>query len=308
MIDLYTGQFWVSNTPPPPINETINKYEVESELKSPTKYSYIYLGNNKRNERKVLKFVKCMANTIDKIENEILTMSMIDHPNIIKLEDYFRYNEYVCIVTPFIPLQSLHSFILENYKFGIPEKMACKIIHQLLNAVNYLHKNNIWHRDIKPDNILVVDSDQKNPKIKLADFGFARKFKNQNDLCDDEFLGTPEFTAPEIFKNIEYTNKVDIWSVGVSLFVMLVAKYPTCSYSNNPKKCRWLIERGLLNFQLLYELDISEDAIDLVKKLCTLDPDSRITAEDALNHPWLTKNLKQNEIRNVFGVCQNVGN
>ena len=248
MINIDTDQFWVPNTPPPPLNDTICDYDIESELKDPTRYSYIYLGSKQNdNNMKVLKFVKITKSTIYKIKNEIETMRIVNHPNILKLEDYFKYNEYMCLVTPYMPLECLHNFIIERYSKGIPEKMASKIMYQLLNAVNYLHKHNIWHRDIKPDNILVVDNDEKDPKVVLADFGFARKFDDAD--LSNEFLGTPEFTAPEIFQMEEYTNKVDIWSLGVSLFIMLAAKYPTCAYSKNPRQCRWLIERGKLNFK-----------------------------------------------------------
>lgn len=162
MIDLLINNFWDPTTPPPPIKDTVGDYEIDSELKEPTNYSFIYLGNKQNdNEMKVLKFVKYTRNAIDRVKNEIATMRIVYHPNIIKLEDCFIYNEYVCIVTPYYPLQSLHNFIIGRYPSGIPEQMACKIMYQVLNAVNYLHKNNIWHRDIKPDNFLVVNSDEK---------------------------------------------------------------------------------------------------------------------------------------------------
>lgn len=287
-------QYWVNTSQPPPLNETIGEFQINSELTKPTSYSYIYLGKKKNgSEKKVFKFVKCKRDSLCKIENEIETMSLVNHPNILKMENYFLFNEYVCIVTPYIQHQSLHKFIIDNYPSGIPEKMASKIMFQLLSAVDYLHKINIWHRDIKPDNVLVVETDEKNPKVVLADFGLARRFKCSNDL-GKEFLGTPEFSAPEILRKRYYTNKVDIWSLGVSLFVMLVARYPTCSYQSDPKKCRWLIERGMLNYQILDDMNISPLAIDLVKKMCDYYPDDRITAEMALKHQWIVENIDQN--------------
>lgn len=295
MIDFNQIHYWTKTTDPPPLNETIGEYQTNEQIQGPTLYSYIYLGSKTNsNQKKVLKFIKCKRDSIYKIENEIETMSLVNHPNILKMEDYFLFNEYVCIVTPFIPLKSLHSFIVNKYSCGIPEKMASKIMYQLLSAVDYLHKINIWHRDIKPDNVLVVDSNEKNPKVVLADFGFARRFES-GDL-GNEFMGTPEFSAPEIFKMNRYTNKVDIWALGVSLFVMLTAKYPTCAFSNDQKKCRYLIERGLLNFQLLVDMEISPPAIDLVKKMCELSPKLRITAEVALKHPWIVDNMDKDVV------------
>lgn len=307
MINIDSTLFYDKNTAPPPKDESINDYKIISEFRKPTLYSYLYLGcKENEKENKALKFIKYTKDTIEMIKNEIGTLSIIDHPNILKMEEYFMYKEYACIVTPYYQLQSLHKFIVENYSKGIPEKMACIIMHQILEALDYLHKKGIWHRDIKPDNILVADNDQKHPKVILADFGYAKKF--DIDSFSRETLGSYEFLAPEIYKNEFYTNKVDIWSLGVSLFVILTGKYPTCSYSRNPKRCVYLIINGILNYKLLSDIGISTDAIDLIKKMCNIDPDLRITAEEALKHPWITKNINANnsEIGDVLSESGNI--
>ena len=300
MIDINFSQMWTKNTPEPPLNETINdSYETKTKLQEPTQDAYIYLGNKVNdNNMKVLKFIKMKEETLNRIKNEIELMQFVKHPNILKIEDCFIFKEYVCIVTPYCPLSNLHDFIINNYPSGMPNKMAAHITYQLFEALRYLHNLNIWHRDIKPENILVINDDEKNPNVVLADFGFAKKI--EEETYNKEFLGTPEFTAPEMFKLEQYTNKVDIYSLGVTLFVMLTARYPTCSYANNPRKCRWLIENGILNYKLLEDMKIYPDAIDLVKKMCAFDQDDRITAEDALNHQWiLNNNSTANEINNI---------
>ena len=289
-------KYWGKNTPPPPLKEKIGKYYVKSELHEPTNYSYIYLCKNLNNNVKnVIKFVKCKINEINKIQNEIEIMSLAKHPNILELEDYFLYNEYMCIVTPFMPSKSLHTFLIEHYCQGIPEDISSCIIYQLLDALNYLHKKNILHRDIKTENILVVDPNPKHLKVKLADFGSSIHLPKGHEC--DEFIGTPDFSAPEIFQHINYTEKVDIWSLGITLFVMLTGFLPFPSYSRNPHECKFSIINGDLNYQMLYNFDISNDAIDLIMKMCAVDPASRITAEKALKHPWIVSQRSNENVK-----------
>ncbi|KAK8876002.1 hypothetical protein M9Y10_006185 [Tritrichomonas musculus] len=296
-MELNLEHFWNSNTPAPPKNEIIGKYEIRSQLTPPTNYSYIYLGNKIENDKKkVFKFIKCKRSIMYRIINEIVIMNELDHPNIIKMEDYFQYKEYICIVTDYKPLSSLHSFIIKEYPNGIPERKCKQMFKKMLEAVKYLHEMNIWHRDVKPDNFLIEDSNPENPKILLTDFGFARRF-NQDELSE-EYIGTPEFCPPEMYNAIPYNNKVDIYSLGVTLFVMLTARYPVPSAKNAPSRCKELIRKGRLNYQLLDQKFISSEAIDLIKSMCTLDYTDRMTANEALDHPWFNSISKSNEITN----------
>ena len=145
---LNINQFWDENSLPPPINESIKNYRIESQIRKPTNYSYIYLASKiGDDQKKVIKFIKCKENIIERIINEIDTMNEIQHKYILKIEDYFLYNEYACIVTPYIPTGSLHFLILNKYKNGIPENIAKIMMEQMLDSIIYLHEINIWHRD-----------------------------------------------------------------------------------------------------------------------------------------------------------------
>ena len=285
-MSLNVKKYWETSTQPPPQNQIIGKYHVKGEIHRPTNYSYIYLSSNVNNKaEKVLKFVKCKRNETNKILNEVEIMKILKHPNILELDDYFLFKEYMCIVTQFLPLSSLHDLIIDHYNQGIPEDMASKIMYQLLDALNYLHKNNICHRDIKTENILMVDSDPKHPIVKLSDFGSAGYLAK--DSKSNEFIGTYNFSAPEILQHIKYTKKVDIWSLGITLYVMLTGMLPFPSYSYSPIDCKYMIINGCLNYELLYDFGISNDAIDLIMKMCKVDPNLRITAEEAMKHPWI---------------------
>lgn len=105
------------------------------------------------------------------------------------------------------------------------EKDACKVVHQVLLALNYMHKKSIVHRDIKPENILLDSKDVNNLTVKITDFGFAKCYDPMEGGLEDT-LGSPLYMAPEIVKKVKYDTKVDIWSLGVMTYVMLSGKPP----------------------------------------------------------------------------------
>lgn len=285
---------------PPEDNTEIENYRLDVQLVKPTYCSFIFLGSDKNdNKKKVIKLVKLFKKRIGRICDEIETMSLANHPNILKIDNHFRYGPFACIVTDYTPYQSLHHLLLTSYPHGLPEDTAVAIFRQMLLSVNYLHGINIWHRDIKPDNFLVFDPDPDHPIIKLADFGFAKLF--QEGEYGDEFFGTMEFMPPEMLRCHPYDQSVDIYSLGISLFVMLVARYPTPSYRIAPDECKKRILRGNLNYQLLIDSEVSPDAVDLIRQMCRLDPGSRITAEEALAHPWIASSQKQ-------GIADDISN
>ena len=326
--------FFCVSTPPPPIHGQIDNYIINSSLlDEPTDCSYIYLCSDiNDNQKKVIKFIKFFKEKIPRIVNEITTMRIIDHPNIIKLERYFRYDAYACIIIPYAQRRSILWLLLQHHKNGLPEDIASLMFYQMLSAVAYLHNMNIWHRDIKPDNFLLfekVPGDRKNRnkkrkpeksakndenqsntnddddddeqcndseeeeeeddglpfKVALSDFGFAKVF-NPDETCD-KYMGTPEYLPPEMINKKTYNSSADIWSLGITLFVMLTGHFPVPNGRKFRRECYRKISTGNLNFHLLKDLDISPEAQDLVMKMCAFNPSDRITASKALNHPWI---------------------
>lgn len=245
-LDYLDGPFYHPDiTPSPPESALIGKYQTFVTL-SNTNCSVVLLGSNiDDNSKKALKFVKRKKDTFNRLKNEIQLLEMAQNPRIQKINVFFPYNEYVCIVTPYTKYGSVEQYIRSNYPEGFPEELASPIMKQMIEAIQFLHGIGIVHRDIKPDNYLIYDPNHEHPKNVLSDFGFARTFKEGEHM--KEFLGTPMFSAPEMIAKLPYTNSVDIWSLGVSLFFLLSGKYPFPNYYISPKMCKLQICRGRLN-------------------------------------------------------------
>lgn len=307
--------YYTNSTLPPPTQGTIGgRYDIISDLLDrSTKYSFIYLcADNNDQQKKIIKFIKFFENEKSKILNEITTMSITNHPNVIKLENYFRYKEYMCLILPYTPHRSLLWFQMQYYRRGIPEDVAATMMYQMLKAVQYLHGLKIIHRDIKPDNFLVFDTHTNNlniqqntqklklpkfftsfPRIVISDFGFS-KFLSDDEKEDQEFVFTPEYMAPEILSKSPYDKTVDIWDLGISLFVMLTGYFPLPSPEKAQLDFKWKLSRGFLSLHILSQLGISSDAQNLIRRMCALDPSQRLTIKEALNHPWILSRCKTN--------------
>ena len=189
---------------------------------------------------------------------------------------------------------SLHTLIQQTYQNSnsFTEKQAFKYFIQTVSAVYFLHENNLVHRDIKPENLLLDDKDQ----IKLCDFGWCVELTIGNRIT---FCGTYEYMAPEIIKEMPYNHSIDTWSLGVLLYELLHGYSPFKSkdsdsspsdqnenYSDifkNIVKVKFSIDRK----------DISEDCVDLIHKLLSLDNKTRIKIKDILTHQWVTNFEKQ---------------
>lgn len=149
----------------------------------------------------------------------------MNHENIIKCYEVYEDVHCVHFVFEYINGSDLFDFIIQTENMRISEDQSAHIFSQILDALHYLHLNNIVHRDIKLENFLIYNHDS-NLKVKLIDFGFASK---TIDFLKDK-IGSLSYLAPEIFTEERYNNKVDIWAAGITLYNMLTGKQP---FSNN---------------------------------------------------------------------------
>lgn len=219
--------------------------------------------------------------------NEIHILNSLDHPSIIKLKDAYANKKFVTMVLEYAKGGELleHIYSMQDYD----ENEAIRIIHDLLDAINYLHQQRVVHRDIKPENILFAD--EHSQFMKLSDFGLSSVLK-ENSLLST-CAGTPGFMAPEVIKSNGYGFECDMWSVGVLAYFLLSGILPF--NSNVPFKLYQSILNAEYEFGPEFD-DISEEAKDFITKCIRVKPKERLTAKEALRHPWIDQ----------FGIGQTV--
>lgn len=216
---------------------------------------------------------------------EINILKSVRHEHITEVYDLFDTKSTMYIVMEFMEGGELFDIIADAGHFS--EKQASEVTKKVLIAVAYLHENGIVHRDIKPENVLCKT--KKWPlDVKLADFGLAN-FAEDGEVEENNMttmIGTPGYVAPEVVKREKYGAPVDMWAVGVILYIMLSGKMPF--YGRDDVECLRRIALGKYSFPKAEWSKVSPEASSLVKALLQLDPDKRLTARAALQHPWLT--------------------
>ena len=221
------------------------------------------------------------------ILNEINILRSMDHPSVLKIFEFYSNKKSYSIVTELCPGGELFQQIIDQGPFN--EKYSAFVMYQLFSAVNYCHKMQIVHRDLKPENILIVSKDNEGyPTIKVCDFGTSKIF--EKGKIERKLVGSSYYIAPEVLKK-KYNEKCDLWSCGVIMYILLSARPP---FGGNDDID--IMERVAIGE---YDLEsppfdkLSKNALDLIKKLLTMDINERISAEQALNHPWFKENKSQ---------------
>ena len=245
------------------------------------------------------------------LDNEINILKEIDHPNIIKLIDVKETNQFYYLVMELCNGGGL-SDCLEDYKNAykrpFPEETVQYLMRQIVDGINYLHKRNILHRDIKLDNILVnfdSDEDKKNrnmlkAKVKIIDFGFARHLAPAQLAFST--LGSPINMDPGILRKLNkmehskdygYDQKADIWSLGTICYEMLIGK---CTFdANSMKELVSKVEKG--NYFL--PTTLSKEAVSFLNGMLQYDSKKRLSAEQLFNHKFLKKSYSELKRINV---------
>lgn len=223
-----------------------------------------------------------------KFLNEIRILMACEHPNIIKIFEYFSDDVNYYIIMEYIAGGELYETITTWKKFD--EQKACYIMRQILEAVNYMHSMKIIHRDIKPENMLVESKgdDRELIDIKLIDFGTSNYYDDSKKFTQK--VGSPYYIAPEVIKKF-YDYKCDIWSCGVILYVLLVG-YPPFKGSSQ-KDLLANIVKGEFKINGEEWDKVSDEAKDLITKMLELDPRKRLSAEEALRHDWIMKYINK---------------
>ena len=228
-----------------------------------------------------------------KIFQEIKILSKLDHPNIIKIYEYFNSNRNIFIVTELLAGGELFDKIIDQQKFS--EVDAARTMKEVLSAIQYCHEKKIVHRDLKPENILV-----EGETIKIIDFGTSRKFEANKMMSNSH--GTPYYIAPEVLFN-RYNEKCDIWSCGVILYILLCGLPPFNGRSDT--EIMENVKMAQFSFGKKFN-HVSKTAKDLITRMLTVDFEKRPTARDCLGHEWFSTKITDTPREISQGIIENL--
>uniref|UniRef100_A0AAY4DLL4 non-specific serine/threonine protein kinase n=1 Tax=Denticeps clupeoides TaxID=299321 RepID=A0AAY4DLL4_9TELE len=217
----------------------------------------------------------------EEIEREVDILRDLQHPNIISLHDVYENRTDVILILELVSGGELFDFLAQ--KESLSEEEATEFIKQILDGVQYLHSKKIAHFDLKPENIMLLDSNVLLPKIKLIDFGLAHKI--DDDVEFKNIFGTPEFVAPEIVNYEPLGLEADMWSIGVITYILLSGASPFLGES----KQETLANISAMNYEFDEEFfsSTSDLAKSFIKQLLVNNKRKRMTIKQALNHPWI---------------------
>ena len=210
---------------------------------------------------------------------EIEIMYRVHHPNVVKLFGHFEDNKYCYFIMEYIPGGNVYNLVPKNGIKTVPTKTIVSIMKDVISAVYFLHHMTppIIHRDIKPENVVL----DQNMRAKLTDFGWSNYM--QGDMKRTTVCGTPVYLAPEIINNRGHDEKVDIWCIGVLLFELLTGISPF--QGNDVQTIKYNINR----LNIAWQRDMDRDAVDLIRRILKYNPEERISLEQMLLHPFITK-------------------
>eukprot|EP01103_Thecamoeba_quadrilineata_P015315 TRINITY_DN47_c0_g2_i1.p1 TRINITY_DN47_c0_g2~~TRINITY_DN47_c0_g2_i1.p1 ORF type:complete len:351 (+),score=79.01 TRINITY_DN47_c0_g2_i1:129-1181(+) len=285
-------------------NEPIeDHYELGKEI-GKGGFSVVVEGTHKQSREKFA--VKCIKKTmvegddIKLLKREIQIMKKVSHPNVLKLYEVFENEEEFFLVMELVTGKELFDKIVEKGQYS--EAGASNIVRQIVSAVEYLHQNGIAHRDLKPENLLSAEVNGEEI-IKIADFGFSKNFGEEKLMTS---CGSPGYVAPEVLTCESYDMSVDLWSIGVIIYILLCG-YPPFYADNAPALFKKIMEVKY-DFDDPSWNDVSEAAKNLIRHLLVKDPKKRYTAQQCLQDPWVQgtgvseKVLKLKELKDYQSV------
>jgi len=219
------------------------------------------------------------------VTQEFKILKEINNENVVKCYDAFETDDRLYLILELMSGGELFDRIVDQGHFT--EKDAQKVTFKLLAALKYMHDKGIAHLDLKPENMLMA-SKEPNAEVKITDFGLSKFFDEQSSLMKTP-CGTPGYIAPEVLHMRGYNEKCDIWSLGVIVYILLCGFPPF--YADNDAQLFEKIKKGQYEFLKPYWDPISAEAKAFVKRMLTVDPAKRPSAEELMADPWLGAEL-----------------
>uniref|UniRef100_A0A2K5W5J2 Serine/threonine-protein kinase n=1 Tax=Macaca fascicularis TaxID=9541 RepID=A0A2K5W5J2_MACFA len=246
-------------------------------------FGIVYGGKHRKTGRdvaiKVIDKMRFPTKQESQLRNEVAILQNLHHPGIVNLECMFETPERV-----FVVMEKLHGdmleMILSSEKSRLPERITKFMVTQILVALRNLHFKNIVHCDLKPENVLLASAEPF-PQVKLCDFGFARIIGEKS--FRRSVVGTPAYLAPEVLRSKGYNRSLDMWSVGVIIYVSLSGTFPF----NEDEDINDQIQNAAFMYPPNPWREISGEAIDLINNLLQVKMRKRYSVDKSLSHPWL---------------------
>ncbi|XP_056156078.1 protein kinase D4 [Lampris incognitus] len=246
-------------------------------------FGVVYRGTHRQSGRptaiKVIDKTRFPSKQETQLRNEVAILQNLSHPGVVLVEAMFETVQHI-----FVVMEKLHGdmleLILSNEKGRLPERNTRFLVMQILEALRYLHFKHIAHCDLKPENVLLVSPDPF-PQVKLCDFGFARIIGEKSFRCS--VVGTPAYLAPEVINSSGYNRSLDMWSVGVIMYVSLSGTFPF----NEDEDITQQITNATFMYPRQYWAAISLQAVSLIRNLLQVSVRRRFSVGKALGHAWL---------------------
>nr|XP_043638636.1 serine/threonine-protein kinase SAPK3-like [Erigeron canadensis] len=262
------------------------KYEPLKELGSGNFGVARLVRDKKTKELFAVKYIERGKKIDENVQREIINHRSLRHPNIVRFKEVSLTRSHLAIVMEYAAGGELFSKITSAGRFS--EDEARFFFQQLLSGVSYCHSMEICHRDLKLENTLLDGS--PSPRLKICDFGYSKSGLLHSQ--PKSTVGTPAYIAPEVLSRKEYDGKIaDVWSCGVTLYVMLVGAYPF-EDPEDPRNFRKTIGRIVsVQYSIPDYVRVSADCRHLLSHIFVANPSKRITIADIKKHPWFLKNM-----------------
>ena len=276
-------------------NSFLSDYNIKETIGKGT-FSIVKLGVNKEtNEKVAIKILKKkkIVQKADKsrLEREISILKKLNHINVIKSQIINEDSENYYIVMEYCENGELFNYIVDRQK--LEEEEASYFFYQLINGLDYIHHKNIVHRDLKPENLLLG----KGNILKIVDFGLSNYYEDEKLLSTP--CGSPCYASPEMVCGNQYNGlMIDIWSCGIIIFAM------TCGYLPFEDTNNELLFKKIMKCKVDYPEFLSDNTLDIMKKILVVDPNKRITIEQIRKHPFYLRGKNIFEFKNKNLVCQ----